>query len=227
VTIPHVLDRPIWHALKSRWSGFAIGTSQACRLDYEFGPFAAAVDASPESAAALMALRGTSGEMWLVEKPDAVLPKINADIRTALLHQMIVEELNPTTIDADIIPLTAKDAVEMRALALLTKPGPFYAYTHLLGDFIGIKQNGQLVAMAGERIKVAGFTEVSAVCTHPDFRGRGYAGALISAVATKILSRSETPFLSSYASNKAANALYETLGFRLRSVMTLTSIAQR
>jgi predicted GNAT family acetyltransferase len=69
--------------------------------------------------------------------------------------------------------------------------------------------------MAGERIKVAGFTEVSAVCTHPDFRGRGFAGALINAFATKILSRGETPFLSSYASNKAANALYETLGFRL------------
>jgi hypothetical protein len=86
VTIPHILDRPIWHALKSRWSGFAIGTAQACRLDYEYGPFAAAKDASPESAAALRALCGTSDEMWLVEKSDAMLPKFEVEIQAATLQ---------------------------------------------------------------------------------------------------------------------------------------------
>ncbi|MEI9963878.1 MAG: GNAT family N-acetyltransferase [Caulobacteraceae bacterium] len=104
----------------------------------------------------------------------------------------------------------------MLALATLTQPGPFFARTHQLGDFIGVKQEGRLVAMAGERMRPTGFTEVSGVCTHPDWRGRGYAAGLMRLVAARILARGETPFLHVYASNTGAIALYEALGFRLR-----------
>ena len=110
----------------------------------------------------------------------------------------------------------------MVELAALTKPGPFLIRTHELGGYIGIRDQGRLVAMAGERFKLPGFTEVSAVCTHPDYRGRGYAAALTLAVATRIAARGETPFLHTFASNINAIRLYEKLGFVLRTPMSVT-----
>lgn len=107
----------------------------------------------------------------------------------------------------------------MQALAHLTVPGPFAAKTHRLGRFIGIKQDGKLIAMAGERMHMPGFREVSGVCTHPDHRGRGYAGALMSVVAKRILDEGDTPFLHAYATNEAAIGIYERLGFRIRAPM--------
>jgi predicted GNAT family acetyltransferase len=118
--------------------------------------------------------------------------------------------------------MTDADAAEMLALATLTKPGPFFARTHQLGRFIGVRDNGVLVAMAGERLKTPGYTEVSAVCTHPDHRGRGYAAALMRQVMGGIVARGETPFLHSYAANTGAIRLYESLGFRFSRELVMT-----
>ena len=99
-------------------------------------------------------------------------------------------------------------------------------YGHALGAFVGIKQDGRLVAMAGERMRPEGFTEVSGVCTLPDHRGRGYAGRLMQVVAGRIAARGETPFLHSYASNLGAIRLYESLGFVIRREVTATVLAK-
>jgi predicted GNAT family acetyltransferase len=122
----------------------------------------------------------------------------------------------PPEPDARIVPLTDADAPEMLALARLTEPGPFFERTHQLGDFFGIRLEGRLAAMAGERMKPPGFTEVSGVCTHPDYRGRGLAGALTRRVCAQIVARGETPFLHAIASNTTAIRLYEELGFSYR-----------
>ncbi len=119
--------------------------------------------------------------------------------------------------DADIITLTEKDAAEMLALAQLTEPGPFRSRTHEMGHFRGIRIHGRLAAMAGERMRFPGYTEVSAVCTHPDFRGLGLARRLSKAVSAAIQARGDTPFLHAWKSNYPAIALYETLGFKWRS----------
>jgi hypothetical protein len=123
-------------------------------------------------------------------------------------------------------PLGDEDAADMLDLATLTEPGPFFARTHELGDFIGIRDEGELVAMAGERMKLPGFTEVSGVCTRPGFRGRGYAAGLLSAVAARIVARGETPFLHAYADHKATIALYEKLGFSVRETVTYALVAR-
>src|SRR5262249_52998820 len=115
------------------------------------------------------------------------------------------------------LTLGDEDAAEMLALARLTEPGPFLPRTHAMGSFIGIRIGGQLVAMAGERMRFPGYTEVSGVCTHPDFRGRGYARRLSATVASRIEARGEQPFLHAWKSNDAAVSLYEDLGFQLRT----------
>lgn len=217
----HPLDRTVWNALHSRQSGIALGDpARAVRYQPEYGMFAAAADASPEALEALAALVTPDG-VAQVEAELGPLPPGCVSRSDALCHQMVLEHLHAPSSEHDFVPLTEADAPEMRALAELTRPGPFFSRTHQLGDFVGVKIDGRLVAMSGERMKVPGFTEVSAVCTHPDFRGRGYAGALMSHVASKILARGKTPFLHSYAANTGAIALYEALGFRFRAAVTL------
>ena len=129
--------------------------------------------------------------------------------------------------DASILSLNEADVADMRALAELTQPGPFYARTHTLGDFVGIRENGKLIAMAGERMRVPGFTEISAVCTHPEARGRGLAAKLMRVVAARIVARGEQLFLHVYPSNKGAIAVYQKLGFRHRTDVRLTVLRHR
>ncbi|GKQ35281.1 GNAT family N-acetyltransferase [Streptomyces sp. A012304] len=125
-----------------------------------------------------------------------------------------------TASDAEVVELGAADAPEMLDLAARTQPGPFWPRTHTLGTYLGIRDNGRLVAMAGERLRPPGWTEISAVCTAPEARGRGHAARLVSAVAARILARNERPFLHVAEANTAAIALYERLGFESRTHVT-------
>jgi predicted GNAT family acetyltransferase len=108
----------------------------------------------------------------------------------------------------------------------LTKPGPFTLQAQALGTFWGVKSDRRLIAMAGERLKQPGFTELSGVCTHPDFRGRGLGRTLSVFVANQIAARGETPYLHSYATNAEAIALYESIGFRIRTTLNVV-VARR
>jgi hypothetical protein len=118
-----------------------------------------------------------------------------------------------------MVELQPKDSAEMLALARLTKPGPFGTRTHELGSYLGIRSEGRLVAMAGERLKVPGYTEVSAVCTHPDHTGKGYARVLITELMQRIRERGETPMLHVRADNTRAIELYQRMGYRTRKQM--------
>jgi predicted GNAT family acetyltransferase len=212
----HPLDRPVWHALTSRQAHLARGDARGLCFDPAYGLFAAAAD--PTDGDAVLALVPETGAVGLVEASQPALPA-GLVTKPALCNQMIADAITPGAARFDVVALGDGDAAEMLALATLTQPGPFFARTHCLGDFIGVKIDGRLVAMAGERMKPSGFTEVSGVCTHPDFRGRGFAGGLMRIVAEKIVARGETPFLHVYAGNPGAIALYEALGFRFRAAM--------
>lgn len=218
----HPLDRPVWSALTSRQAHLALGDARAWRMDSAYGLFAATADASPDSTAALGALNTSPNGLGLVEAGDMPLPPGAVVRARAACVQMTASALIPGGKSVVFEPLGEADATEILALATLTVPGPFFERTHRLGDFIGVKADGRLVAMAGERMKPDGFTEVSGVCTHPDFRGRGYAGALMRVVTQRILERDEQAFLHAYAANTATIALYETLGFRVRAPITYT-----
>jgi predicted GNAT family acetyltransferase len=134
------------------------------------------------------------------------------------LTQMIRTDRSPLPEgDADASILGAADVAEMLALAELAKPGPFRPRTIELGTYVGIREGGRLVAMAGERTCVGSFREVSAVCTHPDAQGRGYARALIGRVVNRMLRAGETPFLHVEGSNRRAIDVYLALGFVRRA----------
>lgn len=222
----HVLDRPVWSALTTRQAPLARGDARAWRFDPAFGLFAAAADETPASQAALAALIPKDAVIGLVEPGAPPVPPGCVVTSQALCVQMLAEALTPGAPPAfEVVELGQEDAAAMLALATLTKPGPFFARTHQLGRFIGVKQDGVLAAMAGERMRPDGFTEVSGVCTHPDHRGRGYAGGLLRLVTKRILGAGETAFLHAYADHAATIALYEGLGFRVRRTVTYTLLA--
>lgn len=223
----HPLDRPVWNAFTTRQAPIALRDGGALRVHPDFGLFAATADPAPESLAALGRLvRAHPGEVGIVERLD--LPPVPGTqvTKRAVLWQMVAETLaEPKPVDFEITPLSDADSPQMVALAALTAPGPFFSRTHELGEFVGVKVDGQLVAMAGERLQPEGFTEVSGVCAHPDHRGKGYAARLMLHVAHKIVRRGETPFLHSFADNAGAIALYQALGFRFRCEQVLTVLA--
>ncbi|KQX17997.1 MULTISPECIES: GNAT family N-acetyltransferase [unclassified Sphingomonas] len=217
----HPLDRPIWDALGHRHAGFALGDMRARRYRADISPFAAARDASPEALAALAALLPTEGGIVLLEAGTIAVPPGAVVEKQASGVQMVAGALEPDGPDDRVVTLTDADAPEMLALATLTEPGPFLANTHMFGGFIGVRIDGRLAAMAGERLKPQGHCEVSGVCTHPEFRGRGLAGLLSRIVANRIAARGETPFLHAYATNTGAIRLYEALGFRIRTEVSV------
>ncbi|MEP7210688.1 MAG: GNAT family N-acetyltransferase [Alphaproteobacteria bacterium] len=218
----HPLDNPIWSALTTRQAHLAIGNDRARRFPSDISPFAAAPDGSPTSSAALAALLPAGGGFAQMQ-PAPTPPPAGVPITlSAIGVQMTATRITPGSSDATIIDLGEADAPEMQALASLTRPGPFLPRTHTMGRFIGVRNMGRLIAMAGERLQPVGFTEISAVCTHPDHVGHGYGAALVRAVGARIFARGDTAFLHAYATNTGAIALYRKLGFDLRAEVTVS-----
>lgn len=213
-----VLDRLVWHALTTTHAHLAEGTGPARRYVPEVAGFAAIEHTGPEAWTALAELAGP-GEAVLLSGADQIgAPPTWERLGGGHGYQMILGELaTPPPVDESIVALTSADVPRMLALVELTQPGPFRPRTIELGHYYGIFSGGDLIAMAGERLQTPGFTEVSAVCTHPTARGRGLASALTHRVATGILARGQTPILHLAQQNDAAKRVYERLGFTVRA----------
>lgn len=216
----HPLDNPIWNALSTRQTHFAEvqGTEGPARkFPAEVTTLAAFDEPTRESLEALAQLLQPKEIVALFLHQAAELPTGLVSVRELPLVQMWHEGNVLTSAKADFVELSENDVPEMVALAKLTDPGPFGTRTRELGTYLGIKKDGKLAAMAGERLKLPGFTEISAVCTHPTQTGHGYASALVTELTTRIHARDETPFLHSREDNVRAIKVYERLGFTLRS----------
>jgi len=221
-TPSHPLDHPIWTALTTTQQSLAEGDARARRYPTEITPFAAMPDMSDENFAALGALMSPQ-DIAVLFTPDAVSPP--AEFKVVLAdtgEQMIGTPVEMPLDGVDIVTLGAEDVSAMMELTALTKPGPFSARTHELGTFLGIRVGGNLVAMAGERMKPAGYTEITAVCVHPSHRGRGYGQMLLGAVSRQILARGEIPFLHVFSNNESAIALYKRQGMEIRRRLHVT-----
>jgi GNAT superfamily N-acetyltransferase len=215
----HALDNPIWNALTTAHARFAEGGALARRYPAEVSTLAGLAEATPRAYDALSRLLPPGGVVGLVLDRPAPPPPGWGVLDALPIAQMICPRFEPVAPGPPIVELGAADAPEMLALAELTKPGPFGPRTHELGSFVGVRESGRLVAMAGERMRLLGHTEVSGVCTHPDHRGRGLSLSLVAAITGAIAARGELPFLHVKTGNAGAIRVYEKLGFRTRRLI--------
>jgi ribosomal protein S18 acetylase RimI-like enzyme len=216
------LDNVVWHALNGPLARFAErapsarGASPAAlRFDPAVAVFGAVEQLDAASWQSLASLLGVGGSCALARAAVSSPPVGWQELARIPLFQMIGESLREQpTFDFEL--LGPDDFEEMFALATLTEPGPFLLRTPELGRFIGVRREGRLVAMAGQRFRTAGVVEVSAVCTHPDARGEGLAAALTLEIAHFIREQGDVPFLHVTQTNESAVRLYRKLGFRIR-----------
>ena len=211
----HPLDRPGGNSLNGKHSDIALNGKISARYPTEYHAIAATPDGSEEAFHDLATIVKKGEIIGLIAKrPDSGNPDWKI-LMESLVHQMVCEKQLPET-DVEYVELSVKDIPEVLELVSITKPGPFAQRTVELGRYIGIRKDGKLVAMAGERFKVEGYTEISAVCTLPEYRGKGYATALSSVLVNTIFEQGDIPFLHVSVKNTPAIRLYEGLGFTKR-----------
>jgi ribosomal protein S18 acetylase RimI-like enzyme len=219
-----VLDRAPWESLAGHHARFALRHGHAVRYQRDVAPFVALEDfRDPQAWRDVVELLEPGEKLALpgvTEWPDDWRV-----VRSAEGVQMVARRLEPWP-DPEAVRLGANDVPEMLDLVARTEPGPFLPRTVELGTYLGIRREGALVAMAGERLHPPGWTEISAVCTDAAFRGQGLASRLVRAVAAGIVARGETPFLHAIGTNANAIRLYESMGFELRRTTAITVLEQ-
>ncbi|WP_019962149.1 GNAT family N-acetyltransferase [Woodsholea maritima] len=219
------LDRPVWHTLSHRHFALSRGTPRARIFLPEVNAFASAASDDDADMSALVALIEPHRPVYLIQRTPLNLPENLEVLKTAKGVQMVLDGAVAMRDNApEIVALSEEDIPQMVALAHLTEPGPFFDRTFYMGRWWGIRMNGRLAAMAGERMAFPGFCEVSGVCSHPDFRGQGLAYHLSAYVTAEIRARGQVAFLHSWADNDTAIGLYTRIGFRPRCEMNVAVV---
>ncbi len=218
----HELDNPVWSCLATRHAHFAQGGPHALRYPVDYSPLGGIPATASCGVAALQALVEVGDDIAVTGPQVPDLPANWQTLHRIHIVQMIRRETTPLPEgDAPVTALTSADVGDMLALVELTHPGPFRSRTIELGDFVGVRQDGQLLGMAGERMWIGDHREVSGVCTHPDAQGRGIARALMGRVINRMLRAGQTPFLHVESGNERAIATYHALGFVRRAEFPL------
>jgi len=219
------LDHPIWNALNGPHRAMAMLHGDAACYPEEVSPLAAVRDPTPAAFRDLAEI-APNRTLGLVARTPVTVPGTWKTILARMIDQMVWVGDPPPPTNEKLLRLTEADVLEMVALAKATEPGPFAERTITMGPYyFGIRApDGRLAAMAGERLCIDGFREISAVCTYPEFRGKGYAATLMNAVAREIFAEGKIPFLHVKTEN-TAKALYERLGLRVRTPVHFTVIA--
>lgn len=216
------LDNPVWHALQTTHKTFAQGTDLVQRYATDILQFVGCADPLHADLNEILPWTAVEEKMIMIgELP--VLPSNWALLRQLDCIQMICDQA-VSVASPDVVPL--ENVEEMLALINLVQPGFFYRNTPLLGTYYGIYQEGQLVAIAGERTKITGMVEVSAVCTHPAFTGRGYAQQLVAHIVNKNVAQGNALYLHFLTNNERARKVYERLGFRDRRAIVFWEIVR-
>jgi ribosomal protein S18 acetylase RimI-like enzyme len=221
----HALDNPIWSSLVSHHARFARGGAELKRYPREMAPFVglSGGDASLDTLADLVDIDELIDFVGVLPSLDT---RWQIEVRTDIVQTMYrvgsaAHAVRAPEESYDVRTLSSTDTTDMLALTALTFPGYFRPRTPEMGTYIGVHDGGRLIAMAGERMHFGSYREMSAVCTHPDYLGRGLAGMLIRKLLSAALERGETPFLHVNTDNTRARSLYERLGFVDRKFVPL------
>lgn len=219
-----VLDNAAWHSLAGAHSRFAQGDELVRRYDPDVAPFVAVSTWSDSRVwDSLTRLVGHGAEIGLSgDVPE--LPEGWEEVRRGAGVQLVETEALRPAPDEEAVLLGAADVPEMLALVERNRPGPFLPRTHELGRYVGIRREGRLVAMAGERLQPAGWTEISAVSTDDDYRRQGLASRLVLDVAFHIQRRGDRAMMHAAAENVNAIGTYERLGFAVRAHTTFFGV---
>jgi predicted GNAT family acetyltransferase len=221
-----LLDNPVWSSLISHHRHLAVGEGLARRYPSEVSRISAIAEPSEEAFADLRGLVGPEEVVGVVTAFEVTIPDDWEIVNKTIIDQMIFRSTF-TMPDSAPERLTEADVPEMMAIVEATEPGPFAPGTIRMGEYYGIRsESGGLAAMTGQRMQTDSFTEISAVCTYPEYRGRGYAKHLMSYVGARIQAEGKTPFLHVKTDN-GARLLYEKLGFELRCPMNLNVITPK
>lgn len=215
-----LLDNPIWNALNSRDRDKNIGSEEFSFFDIETAPFIGMKFWDEENQKKLIANVPSDRSWFLLIAEEVNFIEELEIVFTIPLYQFICPKLGeaPTLKkNIEIVVLNESNIDEMIALTELTKPGPFRKRTIEFGNYHGIFEDGKLVAMGGERLHVDGFTEISAICTHPDYRGFGYGAIITDFLAESVIKKGQIPFLHARVDNINAISVYKKLGFEIRS----------
>lgn len=224
--LPDTLFRnPVWHALRTKHKHLALSLEHACRYPADVAPLAAIDKVSTTALCQLRSLLGPGEPVWLVGENFPDVPQLSQGHTLDCLHMFLPQNVVAPEPIGGIADLTANSAHEMVALTDVAFPGFFRVRTCEMGSYFGVRLNGELVAMAGERLLLDGYSEISGVCTHPAHRGRGYAAGLIWHLVRAHRSQGLLSWLHVVATNHPAIALYRRMGFRIARRVTLTSIS--
>ncbi|QNK61012.1 GNAT family N-acetyltransferase [Pedobacter sp. PAMC26386] len=214
------LDNPIWHALNSTHNKFALGEQTMLRYPADILPFMAFEHSDESPLTKIESQMGTNEKAFIVGKLPAIPTNWSVFSKLECLQMICHQPINfIKKEDYDIVQLQPENADEMVEFINGIQPGYFERGTPSLGNYYGIRVNGKLIAMAGERLKMTGYTEISAVCTDPAFTGKGLAQYLITQLCNEIRQRDEVPFLHVVDTNTRAIRLYEFLGFEKRTTI--------
>lgn len=210
------LDNPFWSSLRTRHRDLARCIGDVARYPAEFAPFLGVADANVDAAEALASLVAPEESVYLLGIAPAVVPKGWRLEAFADLAQMVCTAPIEVIDGPEIIALTEAHRADVLALTALVYPHYFRPRTMEMGRYFGIYQDGRLAAMIGERLGTDMYQEMSAICTHPDFNGRGYAGRLTAMLTNDTFERGRTPYLHVSHENLRAKQLYEQIGYRHR-----------
>ena len=213
----HVLDNPAWNALATGNSSLANGNDEVKYFSKDVSPFVGFKSTNNQSFKTLYDLLPHGGAIGYISPQPISIPTQWDVLQTIKCFQMIFEaSKTPSLTDVDLVELTDEHVAQMLELTKLTNPGPFAPKTINFGHYRGIFEHDRLAAMAGQRLHVANYAEISAVCTHPDFLGKGYARQLLIYQINRIKAASNIPFLHVRHDNYRAVGVYESLGFATR-----------
>jgi len=222
----HPLNNPAWNALNTGNKNLALGSETAKFYQPEVSIFSGLPESTTENFEELYRLTPAEGFFGYVSMEPMNIPAPWQVVYPVECYQMVCEGdiIERKGANAALVPLSTENVPAMLALTKLTNPGPFSARTIELGHYQGIFDGDKLVAMAGQRMNPKPYAEISAVCTHPDYLGKGYAAQLLASQARRIKAAGEIPFLHVLTSNTRAIGLYESLGFVIRRQVAICGI---